>query len=283
MNRYMLLIFSCLVLCSQQYVEADFFNNHDELCSSTDSYKVIKKLGRGLYGEVYAVENSQGQIFALKSYKNQGPQTIFQPLYAHAEREYLRGQAFDNRRIIKSIDFFIDHTHSDSSLNIVILELVEGILLSKIEKEVLSREKATTIAVNLCHLLKYALSQGFVYADLHLGNVMLTVDDDIRIIDLASFLNLEEYDEVCKPFKYFLPNCTDEFSLQNVNHPLVIYFDTIAEFSFKIIAKSKISREEKMNLHIEIKKLAWNYAEDLEEGKEVFITEYLNKLIETLS
>jgi len=81
----------------------------------------------------------------------------------------------------------------------------------------------------------------------------------------------------------YVPNCTDEFSLQNVNHPLVIYFDTIAEFSFKIIAKSKISREEKMNLHIEIKKLAWNYAEDLEEGKEVFITEYLNKLIETLS
>ena len=34
-----------------------------------DNYKVIEKLGEGMYGTVYLVENTKGQKFALKSVK----------------------------------------------------------------------------------------------------------------------------------------------------------------------------------------------------------------------
>jgi len=41
----------------------------ERICSETECYTVIERLGAGAFGVVYSVEDYQGQKFALKSYK----------------------------------------------------------------------------------------------------------------------------------------------------------------------------------------------------------------------
>lgn len=158
--------------------------------SATETYTILKKMGEGVFGEVFAVKDSKDRRFALKSYKKNPTLPIY--FYTDADREFMRGQLLDHPYIIKSLDLFVFEPAPDVFTNNLILEFVDGETLAATPQDVFSSQKAVEEALHLCHALRYALSQGFMHLDLHRGNVMLNHELEIRVIDLASFFTFEE-------------------------------------------------------------------------------------------
>jgi hypothetical protein len=60
------------------------------------------------------------------------------------------------------------------------------------------------------------------------------------------------------------------------------YFDRITEICSKLISKSNTNREEKIEMRANIKKIAWNYEEDMEDGTCLPLITYLDLLMQTL-
>ena len=186
------------------------FPDEEQIISPTDRYTVIKKLGAGAYGKVYAVENSKGEKFALKSYISYAnPRNPF----SDSEREFQRGQILDHSNIIKSFDLFTSVGPDDTITTNLVLQLVEGNVLYRIPKKTLSYTEAVNAAIQFCNALHYALSFDFMHIDLHEGNVMLSHDSNIMIIDLASFFT---YDELINfAYTYSYTYSYDEMESQN--------------------------------------------------------------------
>lgn len=157
-----------------------------EICSPTECYVVIKKLGEGAFGEVFAVKDSQGELYAIKTFKQHDSQTIFND----SEREYLRGQTLQHPNIIKSYELF--NSPSDPAKKYLVLQFVNGETLFNTSKGSLQNDQAIGEAAQLCGALQYALSEGFIHFDLHGGNLMLNTESEVMVIDLASFLSLDE-------------------------------------------------------------------------------------------
>ena len=139
-------------------------------------------MGEGAFGTVYAVTNSEGQPFAIKSYKHQTDPEMENSSFADASREFQRGQTLDHPNIIKSFDLF-----ANQNTNNLVLQFVEGETLFDKKKSSLSAEEAIRASVQFCHTLRYALSLDLLHLDLHGGNIMVNNNKEIMVIDLASF------------------------------------------------------------------------------------------------
>ena len=60
------------------------------------------------------------------------------------------------------------------------------------------------------------------------------------------------------------------------------YFENISEICIDIITKSDLNKQDRINMRGEIKKLAWSYTEDANEGLDIPIDYYFDKLSEVL-
>lgn len=349
MKKFLLLLVFSITFIVQGFAEdaEPIFHPGDVVCSSKECYTIINQLGEGAFGTVFSVENSQGEPFALKTYKNHEDYIFSSSLFANVQREFQRGQSLNHTNIIKSYDLFVHHLTPDQPINNLVLQLVEGKTLSETRRKSLAGEEAIHAAFQFSSALQYALTLGFMHLDLHEGNIMLSDEGELMIIDLASFFtfdelfsyvatteNLEEPQQKEQTVKisatharladkpeaapilqaekirqFFLrkpelfaqlkrarqPNTmvhkfaapipgSDGSAESNANNPnyaglLCYYFDNITEICIKILKKSNLNREDKINLQAEIKKLSWNYLEDFDEGKEVFFDDYMDKLL----
>ncbi len=271
----------------------------NSICSPTECYTILDKLGEGVFGEVYSVLDSKGRQFALKSYKIQNDLGFSDSPLGDVEREFNIGQTLDHPNIIKTYDFFTDDQLAQP-ISYLVLQYVDGNTLHNTENNKLSKKEAVFAAQQLVDALAYAHSMNYMYLDLHLGNIMLTSEADTMIVDLASFFS---YDELFvffnganekkamvqkkplgkreKKLKQFLSdNPKLAQKLQNINQMvpksveidhenefmltfLVYYFERITEVCNEIIAKSNLSRDEKTEIRIDVKKIAWEYSEDI--------------------
>lgn len=177
----------------------------DTINAPYECYTVLKKLGEGAYGEVYAVENSQGEKFAIKCYKIHEDSVLANNHYTDVEREYRRGRVLDHPNIIRSYDLF-----SDQRTNYLVLELVDGKTLHRTKRGDIPRQESLGAALHFCEAINYALSLGFFYLDLHEGNAMFSSEPDIKIIDLASFFSWNE-------LFYYVTENTEEEALEETS------------------------------------------------------------------
>jgi len=292
MNRYLLLILSCLSAISarnfadEQKSEICFFEKQDKIYSSTECYTIIEELGEGLFGKVYAVEDSKGHKFALKSYKENENPFLSASLFAVGEREFLRGQLLNHPCIVKSFDYF-SYNISDHASNNLLLQLVEGEMLSKISKGSLTKEQVVKKAVDFCDALRYALALDLIYLDLNENNILVN-EEGIVIIDLASFFTVEEILDIADAFKaqkpwIEYPTYSNHIEGQRSTKSAYIdYIEKVSDFCINIFMKSNAGRDEKISMRVEIKKIAWNCAEDANEGKFTSCEDYFDKLIHVM-
>jgi serine/threonine protein kinase len=162
------------------------------ICSPTKCYTILKELGEGAFGKVYAVEDSLGQHYAIKSYKPQTNPHFANHVLANAEREYMRGQLLNHSNIVKTFDLFEVNYSPDNHTTYLVLELVEGTTVFDIPKKSLGLHQALYSSLQLVDALRYALSQKLLHLDLHEGNIMLSHSLDTMVIDLASFYSFDE-------------------------------------------------------------------------------------------
>ena len=259
--RFIHLIIGCfyfLRFCSLSAEES-------QIHSPDNSYSIIEKIGEGAFGKVFSVQNLQGERLALKSYLKTSENY---PLECNPEREFLIGKTLDHPNIVKALDFFSATSEDGSLFQYVLLPLVEGKPLDWIEKGDLSYEKAKHLIVQIINALTYSISKGKIYTDLHGGNILVTKTFEVVIVDLGSFYTV---DEMIHSF-FQNPNGTEAVTF-------TYHLDLATTFFNTIIVKSNLEREKKLNLCAEFKKVAWNFKEDVEEGKEASCLDCFDQLL----
>ncbi len=184
MINKLLFIFSFIIISTISLYADD--TDLKEIVSTTARYIVDDKLGEGAFGCVYAVHDTRGNKFAIKSYKNHDNDPLGKMLFADVEREFFIGQTLNHPNIVKTYDLFqIDNTYY------MVMELVEGASLHQTPRHLISHKNAMQASRKFMDVIKYAFSINMLYIDLHGGNVILN-NNDIKFVDVASFFTFDE-------------------------------------------------------------------------------------------
>jgi Tol biopolymer transport system component len=155
----------------------------DELAPGTvieDEYQIIEKLGRGGMGDVYrALDRKLGRQVAVKALPEGF--TSDKERLARFERE-ARILAALNHPNIEAVH---ELTESEGR-RYIILEMVEGeTLQSRLDKGALSVEEALETCRQVAAGLEAAHEKGIVHRDLKPGNIMVTPEGQVKILDFG--------------------------------------------------------------------------------------------------
>lgn len=162
------------------------------ICSQTECYTVLGKLGEGAFGKVYEIQDSSGQHLALKAYKIPEDQRLADHPWSNAEREYKIGKSLNHVNIVKIVDLFYDQSDFYQTTGCLIMEMIEGTTMREIEKKSLDHSQVQRAILQALDALRYALAHEMIHLDLHGANIMLANPLDVKIIDLASFYTFNE-------------------------------------------------------------------------------------------
>jgi len=218
------------------------------LYSDTECYKVVGKVSHGSFGSIFELVNFQGEHYILKSYF----ESVF---YRESERSYQLREKIDHPNILKVVDLIRD----DDDQNYCVYEFIQGITLEEIH--ILTREETLYICQQWIDALRFAFSNQLMYIDLNESNIMIDRSNHVTIIDIDSF-----------------------FYIDKAHYHPSIYFDKgITEMCLTLIRKTKLERAKKIQMQVQIKKLAWEYMEDTKDGKEDIFEEYMMLLLDTLN
>lgn len=329
------------------------------LHSPTKTYTLLETLGEGVFGKVYFAKDSSGNMFAIKRYKDIGDSRGF---YSDPKREYEIGRKLNHPNIIKSYEYFSE-TKKNKVVHYLVLQYVNGKQLYKYSKGCMKVKESLAAYDRLLSALTHALNNERVYLDLHFGNLMLSQNHQIMIIDLASFFTFDEIHEYfhTKVIKKG-PNIDDTrvthqdcFDL-NITHQddleinqmgkvcekecgvgddresdtgdelitlkklklqqffssqpelyqkmlrvyqeseessvqvkgkhrdylilsyMTYYLERVTEACVHVVMKSNFDRSTRVNFRTRIKRISWNYEEDVDEGIDHPVIQYLQQL-----
>lgn len=166
-----------------------------------NGYKIINKLGEGVYGNVYKCKDIHNNIYAIKIY-NSGD---FYTNSGKKEIEFLKNvDSIDNKYFPKLHDYF----NIDNTIYIVQEYLPRNLEL-KLAYNTFNLTSIQSIAHDLlnglCKLNK--LVRPIVHADLKLDNIIIH-NGTAKIIDFGNAFYLDEYDStrwgyIKKIYSYF--------------------------------------------------------------------------------
>jgi len=147
---------------------------------SLGHYKILEKLGAGGMGEVYRAEDT--------SLKRQVALKVLPPDLASSQERLERFQreaetlaALDHPNIVTV--FTVEH---DEDVHFLTMQLVEGKRLSElIPKGGMPLERIFDIAIPLADALAAAHEKGVIHRDLKPGNIMLSDDGRVKVLDFG--------------------------------------------------------------------------------------------------
>jgi serine/threonine protein kinase len=152
-------------------------------------YVLERELGRGGMGTVYRAldRNKQG---LPQQHRHVAVKVLREELARLPDarqalrREAHQAQSLSHPGIVNVFDF--DH---DGDVYFITMELLEGELLSDLIQRIrpgkLSRKAATDILRDLGHAVAFAHTRGVLHMDLKPGNVMITTQGEVRVLDLG--------------------------------------------------------------------------------------------------
>jgi len=141
-------------------------------------YRVIEKVGEGGMGEVFLARDEHlGHNVALK---------VLPPGTDDRGRQLFRKEAkalskLNHPNIVTVIDF-----DTQDNVDFLVMEYVPGLALDeKVRQGVLREREIVRIGVQLAEGLAAAHAQGVIHRDLKPGNLRLTRDDRLKILDFG--------------------------------------------------------------------------------------------------
>ncbi len=146
-------------------------------------YRIIEKIGVGANSEIYSVENLEtGEMRAAKYVK----------LNAEDEKKYVdqlrseqaAGQAFDHAVLRKVYDLRLIRKRLRVRAAVLLMEYVAGTAMSNsaFRPAMMALLRYFRRAAEGLHVMH---QQGFVHADLKPGNLIVTPDDEVKLIDFG--------------------------------------------------------------------------------------------------
>ena len=164
---------------------------------TVDRYRILQKIGQGGFGAVYWAEDTVGKIHVAVK--------VLPPLVSHNHEE-LEGVQ-ENFSIVSRVHHQnianLLHLHevkncdakADSVLGLVkgdflmVMEYVPGVTLSKYRKSSpekrVTADEAILICSKIADALDYAHSKKIVHRDIKSSNVMITPDNEIKVLDFG--------------------------------------------------------------------------------------------------
>jgi serine/threonine protein kinase len=152
-------------------------------------YVLERELGRGGMGTVYlALDRNREDLPPPNRYV---AVKVLREEFAHRpdalqalRREAHQAQSLSHPGIVNVFDF-----DRDGDVYFITMELLEGELLSDLIQRIrpgkLPRQAATDILRDLGNAVAYAHSRGVLHMDLKPGNVMITTQGDVRVLDFG--------------------------------------------------------------------------------------------------
>lgn len=135
-------------------------------------------LGSGACGVVYAAVDAEGKAVAVKVL----PKPLKEDEAAKAlfDREIKVGQTIDHPAVVKTLDWF-----EVAPARFVVMDKVDGVTLDKYLTGKLEPAKFVELFGSLVQGLQAAHDKGVVHRDLKPENVMVTKDEQIKILDFG--------------------------------------------------------------------------------------------------
>lgn len=148
----------------------------------SDKYIWVKKLGSGANAEVYlATECLTGKRYAVKCYQNGKGRDV--------TREGQMMQRLDHPAIPKVKEMYVE-----AGTYRLVMEYVPGTSLKEeiVSKQGLSWEQSVSWGIEICEILSSIHCKGILYRDLKPGNILVTPDKRLKLIDFGASIDRGE-------------------------------------------------------------------------------------------
>ena len=157
-------------------------------------YQISSELGRGNTGVVYQAYDDFAnrdvaiKVFTENRYAHDIEHANFEQLFTIATAI---SSKINHPHIVSTYD-----AHRDDGLNYVVMELVQGhSLQNHVDMgKLLPMQQVIQASFKCCLALNFANSEGIIHQDIKPSNIMLTTDNDVKIIDFgtAVMTNLDD-------------------------------------------------------------------------------------------
>jgi serine/threonine protein kinase len=171
-----------------------FDNSHDNI--STDDFEILKVVGDGYYGKVYAVKDKRsGAIYAMKAIKKDRVVQSKKSKLAQTERNIMQKL---RHPFIMALHYAFQ---SKSKLYLVMDFLNGGDLFYHLSKERRFQEpRARFYAAELILALEHLHKHGFIYRDLKPENVLIDAEGHVRLTDFGLSREMAQDEEIAFSF-----------------------------------------------------------------------------------
>jgi len=150
-----------------------------------DGFKIIKKLSEGSFGVVYLLQkqNEPDRVIKFQVLPINSPlnEITLNELNLLLEIDTYKNSVCPK---IYNVDVY---EYNGNNIYIYTMQRVDNNLLSYLSKNELSRVSENIIHTELKRILRFLCKHNLLYADMHLGNIGITVNDDNQINKLYLF------------------------------------------------------------------------------------------------
>jgi serine/threonine protein kinase len=165
-------------------------------------YRIVEKIGTGGMAEVYrGVDHVLERDVAVKVLTERSDEVC--------RRFLLEAQSMarlNHPNIVAVYDVGVDRDHS-----YIILEYVRGKTMREIDRTKISFDEAISLTVQLLEALQYAHSQGIIHRDIKPGNIIVSEDRVLKVMDfglarrMTDVSNLTQSGEIVGTIAYLPP------------------------------------------------------------------------------
>jgi eukaryotic-like serine/threonine-protein kinase len=153
-------------------------------------YEIIAKIAQGGMGALYKARHpTLDRVVLLKKLALQGGGSQFVERF---RREARLMMDFKHEHIVQVHDHFKEGSHY-----YIVEEFVDGISLEALirRERYLSTDAAMLIFLEVCKALKYAHDKQVIHRDIKPGNVLLSREGDVKLVDFGIATSREEPDD----------------------------------------------------------------------------------------
>jgi serine/threonine protein kinase len=150
-------------------------------------YKLIRKIGGGGMGQVFLAEDLA--LSRQVAVKQLDPQLVAKKdSLKRFKREATAAGKLNHPNIVSAFT-----VEEDAGAHFLVMEYCDGETLDKMVKRLtfLPEEKALAVGEGVCRGLQCAHTQAIIHRDIKPGNIAVTKDETVKILDLGLVKNIE--------------------------------------------------------------------------------------------
>lgn len=205
------------------------FTDDELYCMTLKDFKIIKKIGDGSIGNIYKAEYKDN-IYALKFIYPKYTKTVYRGL--------LLSKDLHHPNLMKFYGHFVDIIDNERYI-ITILEYIEGSDLHTIystKSNLYIRTVLPTIITQVGNGLKYIHSLGIIHRDIKLENIVVTNNNQVKIIDYDFMIKIGDSIDRCGTPYYVSPETIEGVWIDSKSDiwslGVVIYCILVGDYPF---------------------------------------------------